>query len=119
MSLIMLQFLHLCEAQRSKGDYTTMAESRYLARSGRGDQEKKRRSHSLTAYDESRMQDLADRMKLTESAMEGAHKGNLRGQCIQGVFPTFEDLFLSLPESLAFNVEMSLCTFLQMYQRRD
>lgn len=46
-------------------------------------------------------------MKYTESAIEGAHKGNVRGQCVQGVFPTFEDLFLNLPESLAFNVEMS------------
>ncbi|KAL8744154.1 MAG: hypothetical protein Q9190_003571 [Brigantiaea leucoxantha] len=64
------------------------------------------RSKSVGAYDESRQLDLADRMKYTESAMAGDHKGNLRGETIQGVFPTLENMFTDLPETTTFNVEM-------------
>ena len=101
------QFQHLSEAQTSKGDLSSMAEARYLERIGAtAGLPGRPRSQSLSAYDESRRMDLAERMKHTESAMQGDHKGNLRGDSIQGVFPTFEDLFTSLPESIAFNVEM-------------
>ena len=85
-----------------------MAETRFVERMrGEGSRSIRPRSHSLNTYDESRLGDLAVRMKYTESATEGAHKGNLRGKSIQGVFPTFEDLFTNLPDSIAFNVEMS------------
>ncbi|MCJ1390082.1 Glycerophosphocholine phosphodiesterase [Xylographa bjoerkii] len=106
-TLNLKQFLHLSEAQFSRGDLASMAETRYMAKTkGEPGYSRKPRSHSLGAYDESRSEDLVQRMKYTESAMEGAHKGNLRGQSIQGVFPTFEDLFAKLPESIAFNIEM-------------
>ncbi|MCJ1308974.1 Glycerophosphocholine phosphodiesterase [Agyrium rufum] len=102
------QFLHLSEAQASRGDISTAAESRYRARATdqSEDVSLRPRSHSLSTYDDSRSVDLAQRMKHTESAIEGAHKGNLRGQCVQEVFPTFEDLLNRLPQSIAFNVEM-------------
>ena len=106
-TLSLKQFLHLGEAQSSRGDISVMAETRYIAKAkGKVGCSNKPRSHSLGNYDESRSEDLAQRMKYTESAMEGAYKGNLRGQSIQGVFPTLEDLFTKLPESIAFNVEM-------------
>ena len=101
------QFRHLSEAQTSRGNLSGMAEARYLERSGAVTGLPYRpRSRSLSAYDDSRRADLEERMKLTESAMQGDHKGNLRGDSIQGVFPTFEDLFTNLPESISFNVEM-------------
>ena len=101
------QFLHLSKAQTPKGDLSGMAETRYMERSKNPNGPPSRpRSRSLSAYDDSPSVDLAERMKLTESAMEGAHKGNLRGETIHGIYPTFEDLFTQLPDSIAFNVEM-------------
>ncbi|KAL8715009.1 MAG: hypothetical protein Q9220_000966 [cf. Caloplaca sp. 1 TL-2023] len=101
------QFQHLSDAQVPKCDLPSMAETRYTERSARSDGFRLRlRSKSLGAYDESRHLDLADRMRLTESAMAGDHKGNLRGGSIQGVFPTLENMFTDLPETTAFNVEM-------------
>ena len=109
-----LQFLHLSEAQQSRGERSAIAETRYLERSkGQPEQKKKPRSQSLSIYDNSRMDELWDRMRYTESAIEGAHKGNLRGRWVQDVFPTFEDLFINLPEPLAFNVEASESSSLQ------
>ena len=101
------QFLHLSKAQTPKGDLSSMAEKRYRERSKNPNEPRsKPRSCSLSAYDDSPSVDLAERMKPTESAMEGAHKGNLRGETIHGIFPSFEDLFTQLPDSTAFNVEM-------------
>ena len=106
-TLSLKQFLHLSEAQLFRGDISALAEARYLAKTrDKIGYSNKPRSHSFGAYDESRSEDLAQRMKYTDSAMEGAYKGNLRGQSIQGIFPTFEDLFTKLPETISFNVEM-------------
>ena len=101
------QFLHLSQAQSPKGDLSGMAEKRYVERTEvNGALPSKQRSYSLSTYDTSRSADLMERMRYTEAAMEGAHKGNLRGDSIHGAFPTFQDLFMRLPESIAFNVEM-------------
>ena len=101
------QFLHLSKAQTPKGDLSGMAEKRYTERSKNPNESPSRpRSCSLSAYDDSPSVDLAERMKLTESGMAGDHKGNLRGETIHGIFPSFEDLFTQLPNSIAFNVEM-------------
>ncbi|MCJ1381262.1 Glycerophosphocholine phosphodiesterase [Xylographa soralifera] len=117
-TLNLKQFLHLSEAQSSRGDLASMAETRNMAKTKEGSgYSRKPRSRSLGAYDESRSEDLVQRMKYTESAMEGAHKGNLRGQSIQGVFPTFEDLFAKLPESIAFNIEMKYPMFWEAEDR--
>ncbi|KAL8911754.1 MAG: hypothetical protein Q9171_003146 [Xanthocarpia ochracea] len=101
------QFQHLSEAQIPKGDLPSLAETRYAERNLHLDGFRpKLRSKSLGAYDESRHLDLVERMKHTESAMAGDHKGNLRGDSVQGLFPTFEDLFRYVPGTTAFNVEM-------------
>ncbi|KAL8673148.1 MAG: hypothetical protein Q9168_002412 [Polycauliona sp. 1 TL-2023] len=97
------QFQHLSEAQVPKSDLTTTAEIRYAERNNL---RLKMRSRSVGLYEESRRLDLADRMKHTESAMAGDHKGNLRGDSIQGAFPTLENMFTELPATTAFNVEM-------------
>lgn len=101
------QFQHLSEAQVPKSDLPSMAETRYAERNAYLNYfHPKLRSKSVGAYDESRYLDLTDRMKFTESAMAGDHKGNLRGDSIQGAFPTLENIFKDLPETAAFNVEM-------------
>ncbi|KAL8830339.1 MAG: hypothetical protein Q9170_005775 [Blastenia crenularia] len=101
------QFQHLSEAQVPKSDLPSMAESRYRERNSElNDLHPKLRSKSLDEYDRSRYLDLVDRMRYTESVMAGDYKGNLRGNSVQGVFPTFEKMFIDLPETTAFNVEM-------------
>ena len=101
------QFLQLSNAQKPRGDLSGMAETRFLEKiAGSEKLFSKPRSYSQTDYDDSRRRDLDERMRYTESAMNGDHKGNLRGDSIQGVFPKFEQLFTDLPESIAFNVEM-------------
>ena len=101
------QFLHLSESQTPRSDITGLAETRYLTKNQADLGSSSRpRSYSLKVYDDSRSVDLAERMKHTEDSIAGAHKGNLRGECIQGVFPTLEDLFTKLPDTIGFNVEM-------------
>ena len=101
------QFLQLSNAQKPRGDLSGMAEARFLEKSAGSEKlYSMPRSYSQTNYDDSRRRDLDERMRYTESAMNGDHKGNLRGDSIQGVFPKFEQLFTDLPESIAFNVEM-------------
>ena len=69
------QFVHLSEAQQTKGDLSAMAERRYLQRTKDAKAPPiKQRSLSLSMYDDSPTTDLIDRMKYTEAAMEGAHK---------------------------------------------
>ncbi|KAL8997511.1 MAG: hypothetical protein Q9169_003206 [Polycauliona sp. 2 TL-2023] len=102
-SLRLDQFQHLSEAQIPKSDMPSMAEIRYAKRSGI---RPNMRSKSVGAYDESRRLDLLDRMKYTESAMAGDHKGNLRGDSILGAFPTFVSMLTDLPTTTSFNVEM-------------
>ncbi|KAI4213889.1 MAG: hypothetical protein LQ351_003584 [Letrouitia transgressa] len=101
------QFQHLSKAQMPKSDLPSMAETRYVEKNAHlNDFRPKLRSKSVGAYDDSRYLDLTDRMKFTESAMAGDHKGNLRGDSIHGMFPTLEDILTNLPETVAFNVEM-------------
>lgn len=85
-----------------------MAEARHLERSkSQVDRRHKPRSRSLNSFDDYRSDDLEIRMRQT---IEGRNeiKGNLRGHSIQELYPTFDDL-LNLPESVAFDLEMSKC----------
>lgn len=69
------QFVHLSEAQQTKGDLSAMAEKRYMQRTRDAKAPPvKQRSLSLSTYDNSPTTSLIDRMKHTEAAMEGAHK---------------------------------------------
>ena len=106
-SLRLDQFLHLSKAQSAKADLSGMAEKRYVERNKlQSDRPDRQRSYSLSVYDNGPVSDLKERMKLTEAAMEGAHKGNLQGDSVHGIYPKFEDLFTILRDSVGFNVEM-------------
>jgi glycerophosphodiester phosphodiesterase len=91
-----------------------MAENRYLERCG--DQlgtKYKPRSHSLDVYEQSRAKSLVERMKHTfEFKLNGSkgfnsYKGNMRSECIRAPFVTLEELFVKLPESVRFDIEIS------------
>ena len=85
-----------------------MAETRYLERTmDQVGQRQRPRSHSLNAYDDCRSGDLVERMRYTEEGLHHAIKGNLRGHSIQEPSSTLEELLMNLPESIAFNIEMS------------
>lgn len=91
-----------------------MAEIRYLERTkcqeGQVGHRRRPRSRSLNAYDDSRSEDLVERMKYTEEGLQNTIKGNLRGHSIQEPSSTLEELLLNLPENIAFNVELSTCS---------
>lgn len=81
------------------------AVARYTSRNGSG--AIKPRSGSTGIYDETRTIAFVDRLRNTSAAQSHGLKGNLRGHAIQSLFPTFQELLTKLPESVAFNIEMS------------
>ncbi len=51
--------------------------------------------------------DMSERMKHTRDFKQKGFKGNSRGNFIQAPFTTLEEMFMKLPESIGFNIEMS------------
>lgn len=51
--------------------------------------------------------DMSERMKHTRDFKEKGFKGNSRGNFIQAPFTTLEEMFIKLPETIGFNIEMS------------
>ena len=108
------QFVYISEAQSTPADLPSMAEERYLERCrdqlGSG---YRPRSHSLNVYEMSRAKSLVERMKhtfefkLNQSKGFDSYKGNIRGEYIQASFTTLEELFVKLPESVRFDIEIS------------
>ncbi|KAG7004715.1 glycerophosphocholine phosphodiesterase GDE1 [Physcia stellaris] len=106
-TLSLNQFLHLAISQDSRGDKASVAEARYASKNRDSPGNNPRlRSRSLGVYDDHRSGDMLERMKLTDEGMQKPLKGNVRGLAIQEMFPTFKDLFLQLPDDVAFNVEL-------------
>ena len=85
-----------------------MAETRYLERiKGQLGKRRRPRSHSLNAYDDYRSDDLVERIMHTEEGFKNGIRGSLTGHSIQEPSTTLEELLANLPESVAFDVEMS------------
>ena len=106
--------MYISTAQSTEEDLLSIAEQRYLERSGGSVRDESRqRSHSLTSCDQSRAKTLIERMKhtfeykLNESRGFESYKGNIRKEYIQASFVTLEDLFTKLPESVSFDIEIS------------
>ena len=106
--------MYISNAQSTGEDLLSMAEKRYLERSGDPIRDEcKQRSHSLSTYEQSRAKGLIERMKhtfeykLNESKGFNSYKGNIRSEYIQASFVTLEDLFTRLPESVNFDIEIS------------
>lgn len=111
---LLSQFMYISEAQATLDDLPSMAEKRYLERCGdHPNAGYRRRSHSLNRYEQYRSKSLVERMKhtfefkLNESRGFESYKGNIRSEYIQASFMTLEQLFIKLPESVRFDVEIS------------
>ena len=101
------QFMYLSRSQAPRNDLLSSAEVRYLEKNNiKGGLRPKPRSHSVNTYDEYRSQDLLERMRYTEEGMQNNIKGNLRGHSIQEPSSTLEQLLTTLPECIAFNLEI-------------
>lgn len=103
-----------------------MAETRYLERCGdQVDANHRSRSHSLSVYEQSRAKSLVERMKhtfeykLKEPRGFDAFKGNTRSNYIQASFMTLENLFVKLPESIKFDIEISESSPASIANRRN
>ena len=101
------QFMHLGKLQSPKGNLSGMAEARYWEKTENHDQQPRPRSYSLDTFEDSRSRDLINRMKYTEEGVRNDIKGNLRGHSIQEPATTLEQLLTELPETMAFNLEIS------------
>lgn len=104
----------ISKAQSTYSDLPSMAEMRYLERSGGiSSPSRRQRSLSLSVYEDSRAKDLAERMKHTfEFKLQKSNgskqvKGNTRSDYIQASFMTLEELLIQLPESVNFDIEIS------------
>lgn len=66
------------------------------------------RSRSVTADEEDGVQGIQDRLKYTLDFMSKGYKSNTRGSFIQSSFATFKQMLLELPDSVGFDVEISM-----------
>jgi glycerophosphodiester phosphodiesterase len=64
------------------------------------------RQRSLSLGHELPDYDMAERMKHTRDFKQKGFKANSRGNFIQAPFTTLEEMFLKIPESVGFNIEM-------------
>jgi glycerophosphodiester phosphodiesterase len=99
------QFMHLGNSQTSRGDLAGMAETRYFERNK--DRQRKPRSRSVNIYEDYRSHDLLERMEYTEDGVQRNIRGNIRGCSVQEPVATLEQVLTELPESIAFNIELS------------
>ena len=106
--------MYISNAQSTEEDLLSMAEQRHLERSGGSVRDEPRqRSNSLNTCDQSRARNLIEHMKhtfeykLNESRGFDSYKGNIRMEYIQASFMTLEDLFMKLPESVSFDIDIS------------
>ncbi|KAJ5577125.1 hypothetical protein N7535_004051 [Penicillium sp. DV-2018c] len=69
------------------------------------------RSRSLTRSHAQETRQHQDKMKYTVDFMKKGLKPNTRGHCVQDSFTTLEQLLVELPESISFNIEISMILF--------
>lgn len=106
--------MYISKEQSTLADLPSLAEKRYVEKIGdQLDAAYRPRSRSLNIYEQSRVESLVERMKhtfefkLNEPKGFSSYKGNIRNEYIQASFMTLEDLFVKLPESVRFAVEIS------------
>lgn len=66
--------------------------------------------------------EMSERMKHTRDFKIKGFKSNSRGNFIKAPFTTLEEMFKKLPESIGFNIEMSMfwsCTLRDRYSIAD
>ena len=105
-TLTLEQFLHVNDDHRiprpSQPSLPDLTAARAINRS----EPVKHRSMSLGDLGKGEKSDMSERMKNTRDFKEKGFKANSRGNFIQGSFTTLEEMFITLPEQLGFNIEM-------------
>ena len=106
--------MYISKEQSTLADLPSLAEKRYVKNSGdQLDAAYRPRSRSLNIYEQYKAESLIERMKhtlefkLNEPKGFNSYKGNIRNEYIQASFMTLKDLFVKLPESVKFGVEIS------------
>ncbi|KAK0747691.1 Glycerophosphoryl diester phosphodiesterase family-domain-containing protein [Apiosordaria backusii] len=121
-TLTLEQFLHInpdkSRTIKSNGahetpfPYASAPENKLLNKTRRSNSPGPRqRSMSMDLADHNKQhhlskQEMEERMKHTRDFKEKGFKANSRGNFIQAPFATLEDLFVKLPQSVGFNIEM-------------
>lgn len=104
------QFLHLSTLQSTnKFSYQASGRENLRHKNVHGARKNRPRSLSEGPYGGTWADETGQRMKYTEEGTRNEIKGNLRGFSIQEPSTTLEELLGRLPESVAFNLEMSKC----------
>lgn len=107
-TLTLEQFLHAGEGQQSRPSRPS-SPTRGNGHTGRRNLAgRAQRSYSAGAPDEEFRPDMGERMKHTRDFKRDGFKPNSRGNFIQAPFTTLEEMFRTLPESVGFNIEMSV-----------
>ena len=105
----MLQFLHIGKQQDFSSDIPAGAERRFVTDPrSMPHQTMRPRSRSDEAYDDTRMQEMVSRLRVTSYGPTKAVKGNRRGVAIQEPLVTLEQMLTQLPEAIDFDLEISM-----------
>ena len=103
------QFLHVNETHSSGASQPKSPQrnqrSSSLSRASNSNSRYDQRANSLGSTSLSSSK-LSDRMKHTRDYKTKGYKGNSRGNTIQAPFTTLEEMFLKLPPTIGFNIEM-------------
>lgn len=107
-----MQFLHFGEGQTPR---ISRPDSPVEPREVKDDGEPRklppwRRHRSFSVGESDLAAEMNERMKLTRDFKSKGYKANSRGNFIQAPFTTLEEMFKKLPESIGFNIEMSMFT---------
>ncbi|KAF2706557.1 GDPD-domain-containing protein [Pleomassaria siparia CBS 279.74] len=112
-TLTLEQFLHVSEGQTPRQSRpASPADGRATNGSNCTNSAQRRvRSHSMDHSNKKNIHtnheiELSERMKHTRDYKAKGYKGNSRGNFIQAPFTTLKEMFMKLPESTGFNIEM-------------
>ena len=108
-TLTLEQFLHVSDARtpRSSRPGSPVQLIDPLIKDLRGSDMPRQRSFSVGNGNKDGTSEMSERMKHTRDFKKKGFKGNSRGNFIQAPFTTLEEMFMKLPESIGFNIEMS------------
>ncbi|KAA6406686.1 MAG: glycerophosphodiester phosphodiesterase gde1 [Lasallia pustulata] len=107
-TLTLEQFLHISDARtpRSSRPASPAPLMDPSIKDLRGPEVRRQRSLSVGNGNKDGVSEMSERMKHTRDFKQKGFKGNSRGNFIQAPFTTLEEMFMKLPETIGFNIEM-------------
>ena len=117
-TLTLEQFLHVSDARtpRSSRPGSPAPPMDPSIKDLRGMDVRRQRSLSVGNGNNDGISEMSERMKHTRDFKKKGFKGNSRGNFIQAPFTTLEEMFMKLPETIGFNIEMSKSTIPHAFQ---